>query len=185
MEMIVVRVGRLAGERLESLDRFRGHVDTAGVVEQQGSKVLGYENALELSVLVLDESLEKQPGASNIERQGDVVVGVCEIAEVDAPATRIEERTDALDRLAVGTELVEQSVDVTPALVRTVVSDRPARLQAEIVDRHRQAPELAVDSRGRFEQRSDDLDRSVACRRIARRVEAQARRSQREWDAAD
>ncbi len=126
VEMVVVRVARLAGQRLESPDRSGRCADCSRMREEQGSDVLRHVDVLELRQLAFDEGAKKEPGSRNVEGQGDVVVGVGEIAEVDPSAARIEEGADALDRLAVRSELVEKRVDIAPALMRAMAGDRAA-----------------------------------------------------------
>ena len=97
-----------------------------------------------------------------------------EILEIDRGAARIEERSYALDRVALRPELIEEDVDVAAALVRAVLRNGAAVFEAEVVDRHGQTPELSVDPSGCLHQAADDFDGAVAGPWVAGGIEAEA-----------
>jgi hypothetical protein len=141
--------------------------------------MLGQKDLLKARIVVFDEGTKEEPGSRNVDPKRNVVRGVCEISEIHPSPTGIEQRTHAFNRAAVGAKLVEEHVDVTAALVRGMVGNWPAMLVAQIVDRDWKPTELSIDAGGRLDEAPYDLYGAVACFRIARRIEPQARSSQR------
>ena len=100
--MVIVGIARLATHVGESLDRGRWGVVCASVVEQERPHVFRHEHVLQLGLSILDESLQEEPSAREVELQGDVVGRVRQVSEVDPRSARIEERPHTLDRFSAG-----------------------------------------------------------------------------------